>query len=301
MRAKILMLSDGVREKNMLLVPQQALSDIAVAFGHSFIMKAQQMNDQQLPAESADCSAVLAFVPEESLRSVFDLDLRITSLTLPQGLSDFSLLRIPQFPALTLISPLKAGLACDAEAARRAFRMTADEEGAMLWAVAGREAGLWDQAVIEAAGHYTLSIPEVLPLSAAISKPLQYPGRHHVLLADPAEAELIAGLYRGLSGAGLAHSAYIGSERRVHVPGGVPGYVPGLFDGMYATAALIEDSLKLKKEAGCLKASVDNVLASGWRARDMDIEGEAADDKRIAALIGEQIELAGSLMQRFPG
>ena len=174
---------------------------------------------------------------------------------------------------------------------------------AMVWAMAsGEETGQWEEAVSKAASPYALSAPKTLSLSAAVSKPLQFPQQQHIFLADSDAAGLMLGLYRGLSGAGLAHSVYLGEgELKVYLAGGVPGYEARLFDALNATTALIDGGLKLKKEAGCLQASVGNVLASGWRARDMDIEGNAVGDDQIAALLGEQIDLAGSLMQRFPG
>ena len=300
MRAKILMLSGSMKEKNLLRAPQQALNDIAVAFGHSFIMKDQQLDGEAAGWEAGEAQAVLAAASEEAILSFFDAQVRVSTLTLPQGLRDFSLLRIPQFPVITLVSPLKPGLDHAGMAAKAALKIAGDGE-AMVWAVASDDNGLWDDAVSRAASPYALSTPEALPLANVISKPLQYPDRHHVFMADDAQGSLLISLYRGLSGAGLAHSVYVSENHKVHTAGGVPGYFPGLFDALYATVALLGDSLALKKEAGCLQASVDNVLASGWRARGMDIKGKTAGDDQIAALIGEQIDLAGSLMQRFPG
>ncbi|MDD4080236.1 MAG: hypothetical protein PHP02_02325 [Eubacteriales bacterium] len=302
MRAKILMLSDSLNTKALLRTPQQALNDIAVAFGHSFIIKDVQVDgpgDLSLGAEEAQ--AILAAVSETALKKVFDAHIRITTLDLPGGLKDFTLLRIPDFPTLAFVSPLKPGLDFAKRAAQTALKAAGHEE-AMIWAVAPDDGvSIWEEAVSKAASPYALSMPEALPLAAAVSKPLQFPQRRHVFLADLASAKLMLGLYRGLSGAGLAHITYMDASRRVHLAGGVPGYPPRLFDALYATAALLDESLELKKEAGCLKASLGNILASGWRARDMDIQGNAANDDKIAALLGEQIDLAGSLMQRFPG
>ncbi len=301
MRAKILMLSGSIKEKSLLRVAQQALSDIAVAFGHSFVMRDQQMDGQPDSYDFEESQAVLSAAPEAALRSVFEARLRISTLALPQGLVDYSLLRIPRFPGISTVSPLRPGLDAAVAAAKAALNMAGEGEN-LIWAAAsGQSRALWEEAVKRAASPFALSVPEVVPAANVIAKPLQHPDQGHVFLADEADAALVLSLFRGLSGAGLVHSVYAGAGARVHMPGGVPGFVPGLFDAMYATVALLEDSLKLKKEAGCLRASVDNVLASGWRARDMDIAGETVGNEQIAALIGEQVELAGSLMQRFPG
>lgn len=302
MRVRILMLSDSMKEKALLRTPQQALSDIAVAFGHSFIMKDQRL-EGLLPGIVADeADALIAAGPEASLLSAFNARVRVSALALPQGLRDFSLLRIPQFPAITIVSPLEPGLECAVIAAGAALQAAGEEE-AMLWAVTpGEDPELWNKAIDQAVSPFALLRPEALMMASVIAKPLQHPDRPHVFMADQKDAGLLLSLYRGLSGAGLVHSVLMGEGGfRVHVPGGAPGFGPSLFDALYATVALLEDSLALKKEAGCLRASVDNVLASGWRDRSMDIQGQAAGDEQIAALIGEQIELAGSLMQRFPG
>ncbi|NLG57662.1 MAG: hypothetical protein GX540_04550 [Clostridiales bacterium] len=302
MRAKILMLSDSLNAKALLRTPQQAISDLAVAFGHSFIMKDRQLDGTSFSLEAEEAQAVLAAGSEDALLKVFDARVRLSVLALPQGLKDFSLLRIPEFPTLTFVSPLKPGFDCAVLAARTTLKAAGGQE-AMVWAMAsGEETGQWEEAVSKAASPYALSAPKTLSLSAAVSKPLQFPQQQHIFLADSDAAGLMLGLYRGLSGAGLAHSVYLGEgELKVYLAGGVPGYEARLFDALNATTALIDGGLKLKKEAGCLQASVGNVLASGWRARDMDIEGNAVGDDQIAALLGEQIDLAGSLMQRFPG
>ena len=301
MRAKILMLSDSIKSKALLRVPQQALSDIAVAFGHSFVMKDQALDGQAFNMEEGEYQAIIAAVSEEALLTGFDARWKASTLKLPGGLSDFSLLRIPYFPTITLVSSMKASLDSAVPAAGAALKLSG-ETGAMAWTVASRETpGLLDQAVAKAASPYALSASESLPLEAVIGKPLQFPDRHHIFLADRTSAALLMSIFRGLSGAGLSHSVYDNGVTRVHVPGGAAGFVPGIFDALYATVTALDESLLLKKEAGCLQASVDNVLASGWRARDMEIAGESAGDEQIASLIGEQIELAGSLMQRFPG
>lgn len=302
MRTKILMLSDSLNGKALLRTSQQTISDIAIAFGHSFVMKDTLLDGSGgLALVPEEAQAILAAVTEDSLLKVFDAQIRTTALNLPEGLQDFSLLRIPDFPSLTFVSPLKPGLAFAMKAAQTALKAGAAGE-AMVWAVASEDGTeLWEEAVYKAASPYALSIPQALPLAAAVAKPLQFPQRAHVFLADPASGGLMLGLYQGLSGAGLSHSVYQDESRSVHLAGGVPGFSPKLFDALSATVALLDESLGLKKEAGCLRASVGNVLASGWRAKDMDIVGNVASDEKIAMLLGEQIELAGSLMQRFPG
>ncbi len=301
MRAKILMLTDSVKSKALMRVVQQALNDIAVAFGHSFIMKDQQMDSQHtiLP-ELGEYQAVMAVGSEKALLETFDPMWRINTLKLPSGLADFSLLRIPHFPVITLISPMRDGMDSAIMAASAALRIASDNN-AMVWAVSSAvNTGDFTEAMNRAAGPYALSSPEALPVEAVIGKPLQHPDKDHVFFADQKTAGLILALFKGLSGAGLSHGVYGKEHMSVHLAGGVPGMMPGLFDALYMTVDALDTSLSLKKEAGCLQASVDNVLASGWRARDMDIIGESAGDDQIAALIGEQIELAGSLMQRFP-
>ncbi|MGI6696867.1 MAG: hypothetical protein ACOX6O_11635 [Christensenellales bacterium] len=301
MRAKILMLSDSIKSKSLLRTPQQALSDIAVAFGHSFVMKDQQLEEVNFDISPDEYQAVIAAVSEEELLDVFDARWRIRSLRLPDGLADFSLLRIPRFPAITLVSPMQTGLQSALLAAEKAFQI-AGEMGAMVWAVADQGApGVLAEAVSRAASPYALSSPEAVPVESVVAKPLQHPDKNHVFLADRPTAELLFAIFRGLSGAGLSYSIYGDESTKIHLAGGVSGFAPGLFDALYATVTALESSLHLKKEAGCLRASVDNVLASGWRSRDMNVVGESAGDEQIAALIGEQIELAGSLMQRFPG
>ncbi|MDD3109204.1 MAG: hypothetical protein PHP07_00105 [Eubacteriales bacterium] len=302
MRAKILMVSDSLMGKALLRMCQQTISDIAIAFGHSFVMKDVQLDGPEAVSLAAEeAQAILAVLSEASLFKVFDAHIRTTTLELPEGLKDFSLLRVPDFPTLSCVSPFRPGLDAAVNAARKVLGVAGARE-AMVWAVvSGDRARLWEEAVGKTASPYALSAPEALPLAAAVAKPLQFPQREHIFLADTASADLLLGLYRGLSGAGLSHSIYQDESRRVHLAGSVPGFTPRLFDALDATVAMLDESLGLKKEAGCLKASVGNVLASGWRAKDMDIEGNAASDEKIAALLGEQIDLAGSLMQRFPG
>lgn len=299
MRAKILMLSDSVKSKALLRTPQQALNDMAVAFGHSFIMKDQPLDNGNLDLE--DYQGTLVAASEEVLLGVFDAKIRVSTLALPGGLTEFSLLKTPSFPVISVVTPVDQDLETASKAALTALQK-AGETGEMVWAVkSGSKIDLIGEAIQRVASPYAFTVPEAVSLAQVIYKPMQFPDRQHIFLADHASADILLGLFHGLAVVGLCHTIYYDDNYQVYRPGGVPGLAPRLFDALYATVAMLEEGLRLKKEAGCLQASVDNVLASGWRARDMDIVGEMAGDDQISELIGEQIELAGSLMQRFPG
>ena len=43
MRARLTMLSDSARSKLLVQAVQQVLTDVALAFGHSFLMKDEKM------------------------------------------------------------------------------------------------------------------------------------------------------------------------------------------------------------------------------------------------------------------
>ncbi len=188
---------------------------------------------------------------------MFDAKIRVSTLALPGGLTDFSLLKTPSFPVISVVTPVDQDPETASKAAPTALQK-AGEKGEMVWAVkSGSKIDLIGEAIQRVASPYAFTVPEAVSLAQVIYKPMQFPDRQHIFLADHASADILLGLFHGLAVAGLCHTIYYDDNYQVYRPGGVPGLAPRLFDAL-RHGGNAGGGLKAEKEAGCLQASVDN-------------------------------------------
>ena len=69
----------------------------------------------------------------------------------------------------------------------------------------------------------------------------------------------------------------------------------GPFAAALAVAKMLRCSLHLSKEAACLEAALSNVIVGGWETKE---DGGALSGMDVVELIGEQIAMAGELMNK---
>ena len=300
MRARILMLAEDDRYREPLRVAQQALSAVAVAFGHSFAMREDVLqNRRSLDEDTAlliggrdalhAAALGMGFSYGERYYAERDWDLGLSRM------------RDGRTPAGAVVFPLSPDPGRVARACSAACAMARKGGGELLFIPPHGSEALWQGAMSRASLYASVPQPEPLRLEDALAMALTGLGERHITVADAETAGLMDTVLSHAGGMDtLAYTAYARDEGRVFaapVPYG--RRKPGLFSVLYAAAALLDDGLRLGGEGGCLRAALDNVLHSGWRARDMKAGERTVPDEEILSLVKEQVALAGELFDRL--
>jgi hypothetical protein len=305
MRAKILMLAGEAGFRENLRAAEQILSDVAVAFGHSLVMRgavARDLTEDDIHASVLEYDAILAVGSRAgigNLASKMNCIYGLRQYKTLVGLLDISRLKDGCQPVGALVWPLldtDAGLNIAAVAAA-ALAKEAHSRFLLLPPQDGESA--WITAASKAAMYAALEAPPSLSPEAVLEELLSHLEENLVILTNGHDAGLTDSLLCYLGGlGGLTYTMYAGDKRRFFAVSPETGK-PGLFASLYAAAAMLEKNLKLTREAECLKTALDNVLASGWRAREMGTFEKTLPDEDILRLVSEQIALAGELFESF--
>lgn len=309
MRAKIMLLSASERDESNLLYAERILTEISVAFGHTFLLlrdkigeKARAAHGESLTektiAACQDCQAV--FVSDgtgEGLSELYDaLDLPIVfrSLSVPECLCGRA-----EAPVSLYVGTV---LSLDEDTLRRAMRVSfllAQDSEMRLCHVSpsGSSQDSWtaaarvQEALFPAVSAVKLSAPE------AVTEMILSPQRMGLLLCPPyAGSVLLAAGTALCAHPNVMHDMALEEEGAGVYSALLPkdGAEPVPLSAALASAKLLRCSLRLQREAACLEAAVKNVISSGWEnGNESPISGEG-----VLKLICEQITVAGELMQR---
>lgn len=305
MRAKIILLFEQEEARPVLRLAGQTLSDIAIAFGHSFSMLEGELSAYS-SLESLDSFDGILFAGSrdaaQELAERVSCHSGISKSNAPHGLSDLIGIKQEDAKAPAVVWPVKtqeeslhktAVFACHA----------AKEEGERLYLVPPElDSELWTQALSKAAMYSAQETPERLSLEDAMIKGIGS-SQAALYFASFHDSKLLRRLWDHLFGQEvLGFVRYQGDERSFVAVNPVPTLgKPGLFSALYAAASLLKHSLNLPHEAECLKTVVDNVLTSGWRTPDFDEQGEKAiTENQALRLVQEQVALAGELFDQAP-
>lgn len=315
MRARIMMMSGGPAARQLALPVQEVLSDLAVAFGHSFVIKEEKIGEDSLLAygspmtqeaieHSADCDAVLVLSGSsrgvDALAAGLGCFLKTRIFAVPPMLAQHSLLKSSLQPSGTLATPLDP----EEQAMRRAVDLVRDlmaEKWLPLREVplGGMRRADWLQATDR------FSVPQedrLYTLPQALKVLVTEPASMGMCFVSPGAYAALDSTARALSGLyGMAPLCYLAEkplvfgvddlkdESQDHQPFGM----------LRAVADMLEGALFLKREADCLRTALDNVLNAGWRTADLSEPGlPTVTAEGICRLIQEQLSLVGELMQR---
>ena len=307
MRAKILFLSEKEKYRESLRMAQQALSELAVAFSHSFVMREMSLeaydNQQELLSLMLEQDAVLmAGSKDFAKKTALSLGCFAAASRINQSdtLKELSRLKEGNLPSADLIYPLHDSPSFIGKTAVAACAH-AKKGGSKLVTVQNDGTESWNSALSKAAMYAALPSPQSFQLDAVLEQLLYNKECKPLVVSGANEASMIGHLLLFLGGTELlAYVTYLADCRRIQ---GVSPYSeqPQLpfFSMLYATAEAVRYSIGLEEEAGCLEAAINNVLASGWRTPEFGLSHKTIAQEEALRLIVQQVQLAGELFERL--
>lgn len=306
MRARVLFPADRARFREELRLCQQVLGEVAVAFGHSLVMKETDLSDEAMESAVeqtfASEAAMLAASPERALAFAKRLGCfaGLRPYDFPTAAQAFSRLKSGELPAGAVVWPL-SGLDVQLnKAAVAAVAQAAQGGEPLLLSPPKEQESAWNSAASRAAMCAAQPAPAVSAMEDVFSDRLTALSQRQTVMASHQGALLLDRLLCHLGGcAPLSYTVYLAEDRCLHVPelNGRSGLY--LFSMLYAAADLLRRGLKLEREADCLKTAVDNVLTSGWRTGELPDGGKTVPAEEIVRLVSEQVALAGELFDRL--
>ena len=307
MRAKILFLSEKEKYRESLRMAQQALSELAVAFSHSFVMREMSLeadaNQQDLLSLMQEQDAVLMAGSKyfsKKIALLLGCFAAVSRINQTDTLKELSRLKEGTLASAELIHPLNDSPSFIGKAAVAACAL-AKKGGRKLVTVQNDETESWNSVLSKAAMYAALPSPQSFQLDAVLEQLLYNNEYKPLVMSGANEASLIGHLLLYLGGTELlAHMTYLADSRRIQ---GVSPYSeqPQLpfFSILYATADAVRYSFGLEEEAGCLEAAINNVLASGWRTPEFGLGQKTIAQEEALRLIIQQVQLAGELFERL--
>ncbi|NLX82447.1 MAG: hypothetical protein GXZ04_01310 [Clostridiales bacterium] len=307
MRAKLLFLAEKPEYQEGMRLAQEMLSELAVAFSHSFLMREKLLDgepaQQELLEMAGDHDAVVLF-GSESFADQFAAEMScfagMIQAKRPETISELSRLKEGNIPAVDFIWPISDQSAVISKTAVTACAH-AKKRGQNIVLSHNDVTKDWETAVNRAAMYAALPSPFILPLHDVMNTVLFQPEHPFVVLACADEKSLLNSLLCFMSGTELLqHTCYVSDQLRLHavVPPVSQQGVP-LFSALYAAAGAIRESLSLEQEADCLETAIDNVLASGWRTPEFGMWPKTISHEEALRLVVEQVHLAGELMEKL--
>ncbi len=296
---RFILMSGNRYAKGLAAAVGQALTDIAVAFGHSFVIKEVRIGSRQ-PEEIAtslpEARAVVAVCESggwaAGLAEALGCRLRLQHYRLHPRLSDLSPLRSGLAPHGVIASPLGHGegsflfeRAAD-EARRLGLRVRAVEQGS----------GLGERPMSPLSGFGAVTLAE------ALKEMLQRPDQMGVLAASREIAGLLQVVAGTLCGApSMVFDHFLSSSLSLYASE-APGRDAASDScnplGALSAAADMLSALGYQRESECLNASISNVFEAGWRTADIaGPQSPRVGTEALCRLVSEQIGLAGKLLE----
>lgn len=307
MRAKILFLSQNGKYREDTRLAQQALSELALAFSHSFMMRemelAEEMTAVQVMQAVQDQDAVILSGDRDALQdAAWKLGVYATAVrTRPIGLSELSRLKSGASPSALLMTPISESASALNKAAVLACSL-AKQSRAELFYIPGEPKDIWQNELNKAAMYAALPAPVSDSADGMLSRLLYDDKRNPAIIAPNEEERFLKNLLVFLSGTEhLIHQNFYAENRIYQAVSPVqPDSKLPLFSMLFATADTVRYALKLEREADCLLTAISNVLSSGWRTKEFpDAGDQQIGEEEVLELIARQVQLAGELYERL--
>lgn len=277
MRVKLSLCSTKQRANTLLNCAQQSLTELAIAFGHSFLVKLIDYDELISSFSREDGIYILAAEEKHKEETAKKLNFFAEKLSF-SGLANVSLLKSNMLAKGSVLSPIDSS-ASSLASFRGYLQAKKTDEKALIMA---------DE--------------RMLPV---IEKLMFYPDNMGDLICDYNAGSILRHIATLISGTQLVSFSILrGNEGSLY-------YVP-LSDknlkessinpyGLYfAISNALMDKYRLEKEALCLQTATANVLKAGWRTEDClmaPMSESLISTRELCSLIDEQIMLAGELMQ----
>ncbi len=273
MRVKFLSVSQHENADRLSLHLEQSLSQIAVAFGHSFLIRNVTMEEavRHLGEEDTVISVLAeyaAIAPLAQQAGAFALERAF--------FHEFnsSLLKKDIMPRGTIVSP-----ADDSDNSEAALRACLDHSGKS-------------------------EIIDIKRVPLWIEKMIKSPDKMGDLVCDFDAGMILKQLVTSLYGlSSYFYETMIGKDFRINVSpvernSKAENISP--FGVYFAAVDSLLGQLKLEQEGNCLKTSVNNILDAGWRTEDCAMAGyQTITTEKVCDLVNEQIALVGELMSQY--
>lgn len=302
MHAKILLLNGSQRGETLCACAERLLTDISAAFDHTFSLYRGKIGEKSRADQGEvltektistceNSQAVLLFDAGDdgvqALCDALDLPLRIRSVCIPEAICGRH-----EKPMRVWLGTV---LSLDDETLRRAmqsaFRFAREEDARLLhiaptgatredWVAAARVQGASDPAVSADA----ISAPD------AMADLIRQPARLGLVLCPPYAGSILEAAVTAL----CPHPEVLydfawDEEIGLYAPCCAEETGDSPFSAAMAVARMLRMSLHLSREAACLDAAIQNVMAN---CPDQDDENMPSALDRIC----EQIAIAGELM-----
>ncbi len=305
MRSSLLLLPGHAVGEALCAVAEEVLTDVAVAFNHSFLIRRDKIGvssvrayDTPLTEETVDAceQADAVLLGDTNVAGAEDL---LQSLDIPCKTRTFSLKDARRF---YIVQTVSLDIKTLGDAVQYAYELAKTEELPLSYVSPSGKAAMDFKAAVHVRERDYASVitTELLP-PKAVNKLLYSPEKVGVFVVPPYAGSMLNTMATAVYGASMM--LFDACESRKHFV-----YAPVVSEdakaddalnpiGMVlASAQLLRDALHLEREADCVDAAVRNVLAAGWRTPDMAGGSEAISGRQILRLILDQIELAGELL-----
>lgn len=306
MRAKILFLTTHSEYRQSLRFIQQALSELAIAFSHSFVMREmslkEDLSDGDLLQAIKEHDAVMlagTVDGEKRIARLINCHSKYSMLNQLDALDSLSRLKASHLPKADLVWPMDETTPINKTAVTACA--LSKKQGKPLVLLETDATRAWSEPLNRAVMYAALPTPEVRALEELIQGLLHASQYTPLVLCAKSEARLLTYLLLYIGGTEqLAFEEMLSDTLAVQYvqPQAQKKEVP-LFAGLYATVKLVRDSLKLEREADCLETVVTNVLQSGWRTPEFGIGEKTISSDEVLELMTQQIQLAGELFERL--
>ena len=306
--------------KIMLLVPdrtgealcawaEEIIGEVSLSFGSSITLVRERIGQRSRESWGAALT-------EETVEACRQCGAVFCGGADAQGLNDLCIslelpLRVREFPEYGERSPLTHCHVTDTEpeplarAVRQAFEL-AQQAGKPLMYVcpAGRKAGTdFANAVRVCAERTPRVFCQALDPEEMLAAVISHPETLGMLLLPPYLARLAETAAREMSAVPAFASEYaVSREIGVYAPvvpenAALAGQLSPV-GTVKCVSRLLRETMKMENEADCLDTALENVLRSGWHTLDMPGETPSVAADAMLKLILEQIELAGSFMNK---
>ena len=161
----------------------------------------------------------------------------------------------------------------------------------------GKSQAEWTAAIRVQETAFPQVSADALTASEAIRNMITSPERMGMLLCPPYAGGIMLSAGTALSThPNVIHDFAFDESIGVYAPVLPPEQSDvGPFAAALAVAKMLRCSLHLSKEAACLEAALSNVIVGGWETKE---DGGALSGMDVVELIGEQIAMAGELMNK---
>ena len=310
MQAKIILLPGSPVGERMCGFAEEVLTDISVAFGHTFSIVRDKIGEAAERAYGVPLA-------ENTLRACAAAD--AVFMGDPNNEAEPFLLQALGIPARTREFSVggeenaRFMITCCANQEKNALQdmfhtaltQAKDENIRLSYLLPESDADA--ELFLDALDHEQEEIKaenvEELTPSEAVQALLLVPSDVGLLVTPAYVGEMCLTLATSLHGAPmLLHDACIGKKVSVVEPF-IPENVKANDDlnplgAVAAVASLLRYSLHLRQEADCVVSAIRNILEAGWRTPDMTSMGDGVSCHKMLQLISDQINLAGELLQQ---